>query len=363
MPGVLDAKLSFGVGRDAELQCKVDFAGRVECNVPISPEAPKTAADGKETQQPSAFGLPCATVEPVKVGGWTGSVAAGSSVNVDRICMCVHGNGTHAECVGHVLRERVALSDVGWRGGFLLGSLITVTPTRFRETDESYSDKSEPSDWVLTRASIESALKTLRHRPGRSSADALTRLDPTWTQEAIFVRTINPSGLDAGEAAPLPVGSARRRHAWTGTNPPYFSREAAELLGSHPRLRAICVDLPSVDREDDGGRLITHRAVFGLGGASAGERDRGRARLVTESCYFPDSVPDGIYVCDLQLAAIRNTDAVPANPVLFPIESARLVFGLLGFAKMERALEEGKTGVDTGSSTTETGNQTGGSSG
>jgi hypothetical protein len=84
-------------------------------------------------------------------------------------------------------------------------------------------------------------------------------------------------------------------------------------------VTSLVVDLPSLDRAEDGGALAAHRIYWGL---PSGERDpqlaaRGRA-LVTELAYMPTSVPDGLYLLDLHVPAF-GADAAPSRPVLYPV--------------------------------------------
>ncbi len=84
-------------------------------------------------------------------------------------------------------------------------------------------------------------------------------------------------------------------------------------------VTSLVVDLPSLDRADDGGALAAHRAFWGLPPATqdARQAQRGRA-LVTELAYVPDECADGLYLLDLQVPAFA-TDAAPSRPVLYPI--------------------------------------------
>jgi len=87
-------------------------------------------------------------------------------------------------------------------------------------------------------------------------------------------------------------------------------------------MKTCLVDLPSVDREDDGGMLIAHHAIFGLKEEmKENEIICPSSRLITESCAFPSSskLLDGPYVLNLHLSPFSNTDAVPSRPFLHKI--------------------------------------------
>ena len=105
-----------------------------------------------------------------------------------------------------------------------------------------------------------------------------------------------------------------------GVNPRDLTPEAMRWLVERG-VTSLVVDLPSLDRADDGGRLAAHREYWGLPPASEdpAQATRGHA-LVTELAYVPDSVPDGLYLLDLQVPAF-GADAAPSRPVLYPLQS------------------------------------------
>jgi hypothetical protein len=77
------------------------------------------------------------------------------------------------------------------------------------------------------------------------------------------------------------------------------------------------VDLPSIDRAHDEGRLTAHRIFFGLppGSTALAQATRPHA-TVTELAYIPDAAPDGPYLLELQVPALGG-DAVPSRPLLY----------------------------------------------
>ena len=74
----------------------------------------------------------------------------------------------------------------------------------------------------------------------------------------------------------------------------------------------LLVDLPSVDREVDGGRLEAHHAFWRV-------PDNPRQGCsITELIYMPSSAPDGMYLLHLGVAPMDN-DAAISRPVLYPL--------------------------------------------
>jgi hypothetical protein len=83
-------------------------------------------------------------------------------------------------------------------------------------------------------------------------------------------------------------------------------------------ITALVVDLPSLDRGDDA-ELTTHRIFWGLppGATQAAQAARPGA-TVTELAFIDDSIPDGQYLLNLQVAPFV-ADAAPSRPILLPL--------------------------------------------
>jgi len=117
----------------------------------------------------------------------------------------------------------------------------------------------------------------------------------------------------------LPNDAGKRHRRYEGPCPaPYFTADAMHWVVERG-VTSLVVDVPSLDRADDGGLLAAHRVYWGLAPdvRDAHQARRGRA-LVTELAWVPDTVPDGHYLLDLQVPAFA-TDAAPSRPVLYPV--------------------------------------------
>jgi hypothetical protein len=98
--------------------------------------------------------------------------------------------------------------------------------------------------------------------------------------------------------------------------PPYFTaaamRRIVELGYTH-----LLVDLPSIDRLFDEGRLANHRIFWNVEDGSFEVNDRTRMNsTITEMIYVPDEVADGEYWLNLQIPPFES-DAAPSRPLLF----------------------------------------------
>ncbi len=207
-----------------------------------------------------------AIFEPYRAGNFVGSVAAGGVCNVDVIRFTPHGNGTHTECIGHIIAEQHLIANA-LPQGIMVAQLITVFP--------------EPSegDLCITKQDLMQSVKL-------NGA------------EAIIVRT-HPNPIE------------KTNTDYSGSNPTYFSDEALELLNSLGVKHLLC-DIPSVDREDDGGKLLAHKAFFGEGELSRYDT------TITELIYCSDNIEDGMYLLDIQIANFQS-DASPSRPILYEL--------------------------------------------
>ena len=109
---------------------------------------------------------------------------------------------------------------------------------------------------------------------------------------------------------------------WSGNSAPYFEPEALAYLRDIGIVHLL-TDFPSVDPEEDDGRLTAHHEWWGLSQRSKDGNtftvDEGHPRFsstITELIFVPDSVEDGIYMLNFQVPNLR-TDAVPSRPVIY----------------------------------------------
>jgi kynurenine formamidase len=242
--------------------------------------------------QPAFFVESPASSTPLRIGGFTGSIATGASCNCAVHTLAPHCHGTHTECVGHVTRSPVTIASLTPVAP-CLALVISVTPSPLGgEPRATSSAPSAATDLVIDRGALEVA--------------AAPWLDAPFT--AVVVRS-------------LPNPSSKRHRAYSGSPSPapYFLPDTMQWLVER-EVTSLVVDLPSLDRADDGGRLAAHRTYWGLppGSDDASLARRGHA-LVTELAFVPDAVRDGLYLLDLQVPAFA-ADAAPSRPVLYALQ-------------------------------------------
>lgn len=242
--------------------------------------------------QPTFFGAAPASARPLTAGSFVGDVRRGSSCNCATHTLTPHCNGTHTECIGHVTEERISVRDAASEH-LSAALLVSITPVAADQTREVSDPPPQAGDQLITRASLQAAIgsRDLSH------------------YRALVVRTL-----------PNDPSKRHRNYDQAGTLP-YFSADAMRWIVQHD-VRTLVVDLPSIDRANDQGRLTTHRIFWGLapGATSSVGATRPHA-TVTELAYIDASIPDGPYLLNLQVAPFV-ADAAPSRPVLLPLSRA-----------------------------------------
>ena len=109
----------------------------------------------------------------------------------------------------------------------------------------------------------------------------------------------------------LPNPESRLKKNYSGTNPVYLQKEAAEFIRK-TGIDHLLVDQPSVDREQDEGKLLAHKEFWNYP-----SNPRIKA-TITEFIFVPSSIPDGKYFINIQIASLEN-DASPSKILLFDI--------------------------------------------
>lgn len=235
---------------------KVDLSNPMDISIPLR--------EGKANV--NAWWAEPVKIEPVRMGDWVGDVKQGGSVNFRNVFFNPHGNGTHTECVGHISKEDYTINQC-LRKFFFVAELVTVLP------------EERNGDHVITRRILEEFLKDK-------------------SVEAIIIRTLSNQ-------------PEKINFQYSGTNPAYLEPEAIDLF-LEKGIDHLLIDTPSVDREQDGGKLEAHHRFWNYPSKPA------LHRTITELIYVPNTVLDGTYFLNLQIASFEN-DASPSKPVLYRI--------------------------------------------
>jgi len=242
---------------------EIDLSKPLDISLPIQ----------NNEHNPIAWYLDKPEINPVVMGEFIGSVSSGkSATNFNNILFNPHGHGTHTECLGHITKDFYSINQT-LKQFFFIAELISVEPQAFE------------SDFIITKKQIEEALK------GK-------------TPEALVIRT-------------LPNISTKKHKNYSNSNPPYVTEDAAIYI-REVGVKHLLIDLPSVDKEMDEGKLLAHKAFWNVKNTQRVNEDARFNSTITELIFVADTIIDGAYVINMQIASFEN-DASPSKPILYQI--------------------------------------------
>lgn len=237
---------------------------KVNLNKPINISIPISNGAGN----PNCFWAPIPEFSPVRAGDFIGSTAEGGLVNFFNIKLNPHGNGTHTECVGHIAKDRYLINDCLTSFHHLV-KLVSV-----------YPQKQKNGDRVIMRKQLAEVFQ-------KNEAPA------------IAIRT-------------QPNDDFKGAVNYSGANPPYLHHEAAEYLAECD-VKHLLIDLPSVDREQDEGKLSAHKAFWKY------PKNVRKNSTITELFYATNDIKDDLYLLQFNVLNI-NLDVSPSSPVLYKLK-------------------------------------------
>lgn len=247
------------------MNCKIEInhkTYKTNLSKPIDISMPLSAS----AENVTAWYVSPPRIEPVMENGFIGSVALGGAVNFRNILFNPHGHGTHTECVGHISKENITINQ-SLKNFFALAEVISIEP-----------EINNDGDAVITAKQIQNACKH--------------------SVQALVIRT-------------LPNTTKKLNKQYSNTNPPYFLKEAIEIM-QQKNIIHLLTDLPSVDKEKDNGKLLAHHAFWNYPNKTETHK------TITELIFIPETVCDGLYLLNLMIAPFEN-DASPSKPVLYEI--------------------------------------------
>jgi arylformamidase len=233
---------------------KVDLSKPMDISIPL----------GDKNKKASAWYCSDTVIEPVVMEGFVGAVAQGGSVNFRNISFNPHGNGTHTECVGHIA-EKVYSINKHMKDYHSIATVGSITPKKIG--DDAIIDE-----------------------------QVLKRVFQNHTQ-AVVIRTL-PNNDKLGKD-------------YTETNPPFITVEGIKYLNSLG-VKHLLIDLPSVDKEADGGTLAAHHEFWNY------PKNPQLDKTITEFIYVDATISDGTYLLNLMIAPFEN-DATPSKPILYKL--------------------------------------------
>lgn len=220
-----------------------------------------------------AWHIPNLKISPVSTVDWVADVNEGAPVNFNNINFNPHAHGTHTESIGHISPRKESLND-NLKKFFFVSKLISIKPVSIN------------SDFVINKESIQKLV----------SKDE--------NIDTLIIRT-------------LPNSELKKSKNYSNTNPPYFLKSAIEYIVDIG-IKHLLVDLPSIDKEKDGGALEGHKAFW---------RYPKQPRInctITELIYVSQLIKDGLFLLNLQFVPFEN-DASPSRPIIFNLKKVESI--------------------------------------
>ena len=235
---------------------QIDVSKPLDISIPID----------TSKQNVNAWYIEDPKIAPEKIDDYEVSVANGAVVNFNTIHFNPHAHVTHTECVGHIT-EKVHSINKNLKHYFFVAEVVTIAPLHHN------------GDFLIGVKQLRTALRNKK-------------------RDAIVIRT-------------LPNLEDKKSMQYSNTNPTYLSEKAAIYL-REKGIKHLLIDLPSVDKEKDEGKLLAHNAFWNTAGEVRMDA------TITELIYVPNTVEDGEYLLNLMIAPFEN-DATPSKPMLYKI--------------------------------------------
>ncbi|NNE13377.1 MAG: cyclase family protein [Saprospiraceae bacterium] len=216
-----------------------------------------------------AFGADNYKSTPFRAGDFIGNLESGSPVNFYNLFFNPHGNGTHTESVLHIDERGKTISETLTRSHFI-AKLITVEPSELNNGDLIIDLNNCP----IVKEELENI-------------------------EALIIRT-------------TPNTTKKLSKNYTNTNPCYFDKAVMETL-NETSIKHLLIDLPSVDREEDGGMLLAHNSFWKT------KTEIAIDKTITEMIYVDNAYEDGLYLLNIHTISV-DIDASPSKPILFELK-------------------------------------------
>ena len=217
---------------------------------------------------PIFYGAEQPQVNAFRSGDFVGDMKEGGSCNVPIVTLDIHCTGTHTESIAHVLDSEEKISDVCPKG-MIPASLTSVELQEANKTNESYHcDMS--NELVITKDELQKST-----------------LEPN---NALIIRT-------------LPNDRSKKKRIYDIEPAPFFTNDAIDhinVLG----VQHLLVDIPSIDKADDGGHLENHKRFFKQG------------KTISELLFIPDDLKDGFGFLQIQIPN-WGLDAAPSRPIFY----------------------------------------------
>jgi kynurenine formamidase len=206
--------------------------------------------------------------------------------NVSEITFIPHCHGTHTETVAHIDDYGVTIDRLHPPLGVPC-KLVSICSKRFDQTDDTYPVHVNKWEHVIDYFELKTKLSNIVQNK----------------QQALVLRT-------------LPNDESKKDRIYKQVNTyPFLTTEAIKYV-KKLGIMHLLVDIPSVDRLEDNGKLSNHRFFWSCEKEIENEKiDYRHTATITELIYVPNEILDGFYYLYLCYPMLK-TDAVPSWPLL-----------------------------------------------
>lgn len=244
---------------------------------------------GAEGRSPNAFGLPLPERKTLENPGvFVADVERGGSCNVSLLEYCPHGV-THMETSAHVLGASARPPQVrDIPAGFLSGTVFLM---------DLSADPGKPGSliaWETVRAKLETITFPIT-------------ILAIKTHASLLEESYDFSGKNFTALSP---------EAAKGIHDYLFPPKGSGGKAPETRINCLILDLPSIDPEQDGGKLAAHRCFFGLPESGFAAED-GEKRALVELARFA-GLAEGYYHAEI-VPALFGAEAVAVGVVFRPL--------------------------------------------
>ncbi|MEO6695138.1 MAG: cyclase family protein [Ignavibacteria bacterium] len=240
--------------------------------------------------QPNTYDVKKATAKAYEKDGFIGDTRKGGGCNFEQCNFIAHCNGTHTECVGHISLERISIHDT-LKDSLIASTLITVNPEKAFDATDQYIPEKNAEDLIITKSIVEKKINNLE-------MDFL---------EGLIIRT-------------LPNDDTKKSRRYMENQAPYFSIEAMEYIVSL-NVKHLLIDLPSVDRTFDDGKLTAHHIFWNVPFDSHDINIKNHSmKTITEMIYASKEIEDGKYLLNIQFPEFE-ADAAPSRILLYELKN------------------------------------------
>jgi kynurenine formamidase len=276
---------------------------------------------------PRAWYVEPMRIEPVRTEQFLGSVAEGGAVNFRDVYFNPHGHGTHTENVGHIIDTEVPVVNSISSSHFfakvitlelrrkdaMQGALQGSAKGASQDLPQDLSQNLETGASQDLPQDLSQNLETgaSQDLPQDLSQNLETEVsEPDWVvnEESLMGTDLN---VEALIIRTKPNDHSKTTRQYSGTNFPYLTLGAMQRIVD-AGVQHLLIDLPSVDREEDGGALAAHHLFWNV------PAEPNFQKTITELIYVPNEISDGDYILNLQVSNFAN-DAAPSRPMLFDL--------------------------------------------